>query len=179
MSSVFDKVQRGLIITCLKKRKALPFNEEDVNDAVQDIYEMLWKNKDRYDPERGSVSKFVNLQVAQYLAKKFATKKSTAKQLAKSVDVEEVMSMGVPSKVEEEILLEELRPHIGKELQYFLTNPYAPDYARGRGIATEGAREGGFAPVMTKAYIGEIMGKTRQGVEKAIKRNVEKLKELV
>lgn len=175
MSSVLDKIERGMIYTVIKQKKCVPRREEDLEDLIQDVYLELCETIGRYDESRGGLARFVHMRLTAVLHKRYNTMKAKAKAEAISVDSDELYKLGVTPRVEDQVLLEQLKPHMCKELLYLLENPYGKDF----GNSSKTPCKGGILPPMSYEYIGDIMGISRVSATRRIKKNVEQLRAMI
>lgn len=146
------------------------------NDFVHDVYvECLAKEK-HWKEDEIPLATFIATQIRNLRAEPFKTKKGKAEALATKVDMEDITPATTRDNVEDQILLEQLKKRMSKEMKYWLTNPTTPDFSSTK------ERRFGKVPktlAMNYEYIGDIVGLSQSRVQTILATEKEKMRKLV
>lgn len=169
-----EELSKPLIIYMIKKT-GFGFLLDGEDDFIHDVYvECL--SKEKHWKKDIPLATFVATQIKNVRARPFKTKKGKAEVLASRVDMEGIAPATVKGDMEDKVLLEELKEHMGLEMKYWLHNPRTPDYS-----STSITRRG-KVPVsldMSFAYLGEVLGLCESRVHYLISENKKRMRELV
>lgn len=177
MSEYVDRIDKPLIRHITRYMGyGFKLDCQDGEDFVHDVYLECLKRIQDYNPKY-TLGTLIELQVRNLISAQYKNPKGRAKMEAQHVEHDEQAISGFTPKIDEQILLEELKPYICKEMWYYLKDPYTPDYtAKTQRNPSLKLRD---VEYMSFERIGELLGVTKQAISNRINKNRKQLREML